>query len=112
MVEKVIPPSLNYSDLKPEIIENEVRLIRFVPTATINNARPNDVIKFMLQGNGFFDPYSAYLKFTVECNDLADDEARFVDRSAHSFINRLVIRSQGVELERIEQYDVIAAQIN
>jgi len=27
---------------------------------------------------------------------------KFLDRSAHSFINRLVIRSQGTELERIE----------
>lgn len=36
----------------------------------------------------------------------------FLDRSAHSLINRLVIRSQGTELERIEQYDVMAAMVN
>lgn len=35
-----------------------------------------------------------------------------LDRSAHSFINRLVIRSQGTEIERIEQYDVMAAMLN
>lgn len=36
----------------------------------------------------------------------------FLDRSAHSLINRLVIKSQGTELERIEHYDVLAAMIN
>jgi hypothetical protein len=29
-------------------------------------------------------------------------EFKMLDRSAHSFINRLVIRSQGTEIERIE----------
>ena len=39
-------------------------------------------------------------------------EFKMLDRSAHSFINRLVIRSQGTEVERIEQYDVVAAMLN
>jgi hypothetical protein len=39
-------------------------------------------------------------------------EFKMLDRSAHSFINRLVIRSQGTEIERIEQYDVVAAMLN
>ena len=29
-------------------------------------------------------------------------EFKMLDRSAHSFINRLVVRSQGTEIERIE----------
>lgn len=37
---------------------------------------------------------------------------KFLDRSAHSLFTRLVIRSQGTELERIEHYDVLAAMIN
>ncbi len=37
---------------------------------------------------------------------------KVLDRSAHSFINRMIIRSQGTEIERIEQYDVVAALIN
>lgn len=37
---------------------------------------------------------------------------RFLDRSAHSIIGRFVAKSQGTELERIEQYDVMAAMIN
>lgn len=37
---------------------------------------------------------------------------RFLDRSAHSIISRLVIKSQGTELERIEEYATCAAMIN
>jgi hypothetical protein len=64
-MEKVLPRGLNYSDIKPEAIENMVRVVRFTPTATVNNAKPNDIIRFMLTGNGFYDPYSAYIKMDV-----------------------------------------------
>lgn len=68
MAEKVIPNCINYADLKPEAIENEVRIVRYTPTSNINGSKPSDVVKFFLQGNGFFDPYSAYLKLVVTCN--------------------------------------------
>ena len=69
------------------------------------------MIKFMLSGNGFIDPYSTYFRFTVEV-PVGPGEVKKLDRSAHSFIQRMVIRSQGQELERIENYDVVAAMIN
>jgi len=112
MATKVIPNSLNYSDIKPESIDTDIKLSKFIPTSTITGARPGDMIKFMLTGQGFFDPYSAYFKFTVETPNLLEGEVRTLDRSAHSFIQRIIIRSQGVELERIENYDIIAAMIN
>ena len=64
-MEKVIPQSLNYADVKPEAIENMVKLVRFTPTANVTSAQANDVIRFNLQGNGFLDPYSTYIKFSV-----------------------------------------------
>jgi hypothetical protein len=89
-----------------------VKLVRFTPTASVQDIRNNDTVKFMLNSNGFLDPYSVYCKIQVECADLSVNEVRRLDRSAHSFIHRLVIRSQGVELERIEEYDVMAAMVN
>ena len=47
-MEKVIPNQLNYADLKPEAIENMVKLVRFVPQQSNNNLKPNDTVKFML----------------------------------------------------------------
>ena len=65
MADRVVPNSLNYTDIKPEVIESEIKLVKFQPTASINNIQGGDMIKFMLTGNGFWDPYSAYFKFTV-----------------------------------------------
>jgi len=121
-MQKVIPPGLNYGDIKPEAIENQIRIVKFTPIATIQQAQANDIVRFHLQGNGFYDPYSAYIRIVVKLDDIAEPDllsdggsgisGRFLDRSAHSLFSRLVIRSQGTELERIEQYDVIAAMIN
>ena len=68
----------------------------------MNAARPNDIIRFMLLGNGFYDPYSAYIRMevTYDPENFIDANipngsfaGKFLDRSAHSIIGRLVIRS-------------------
>jgi hypothetical protein len=64
-MEKVIPAGLNYADLKPELIENRVKLIQFRPHSSATNASPGQTIRFDIKSNGFFDPYSAYFKFQV-----------------------------------------------
>lgn len=71
-MEKVIPPGLNYADIKPEAIENQIRMIKFLPISNVQNQGPNDVVRFNLQGNGFFDPYSAYLKIRVRTDTIVD----------------------------------------
>lgn len=60
MADKVVPNSLNYSDIKPESIETDIKLVKYTPTATITGAKGGDMIKFLLTGQGFFDPYSSY----------------------------------------------------
>lgn len=65
-MEPVIPQSLNYASLKPEAVEHEIKLVRFTPQTNIQNQIPNDVVRFLLQGNGFFDPYSAYIRMRVD----------------------------------------------
>ena len=47
-MQKVIPRSINYADIKPEAIESMIKIVKFTPTATVNSARPNDVIRFNL----------------------------------------------------------------
>jgi len=64
-MEKVIPSSLNYADLKPELIENRVKLIQFRPHSSATNASPGQTIRFDIKTNGFYDPYSAYFKFSL-----------------------------------------------
>lgn len=113
----MVPGSIVYSDLKPEAIINDVRLVKFYPTSNVNGQLPSDVIRFELRGNGYFDPFSAYVYFEIELPILAvaaDNKvsAKLLDDSAHSLINRLVLRSEGTELERLENYDVLAKMLN
>lgn len=45
-MEKIIPRGIDYSDIRPEAIENSIKLVRFTPTATVNSAKPNDIVRF------------------------------------------------------------------
>lgn len=47
-MEKVIPPGLNYADIKPEAIENQIRIVKFTPISTIVSAQANDIVRFHL----------------------------------------------------------------
>ena len=112
---KVVPNSLNYADLKPESIQTDIRLTKFLPTATVNDADITSVFRFLLSGTGFLDPFSTYLDFTINVPDNlfnTDEVIKFVDRSAHSFINQITIKAQGNIIENIEHYDVLAAMLN
>lgn len=112
LLSKVIPQGLNYSDIKPESIDTEIKLVKYMPTSTINDVRRGEIIKFMVSGLGFLDPYSTFLQFDIEVPGLAAGEIRTLDRSAHSFVNQIIIRSQGTELERITDYDMMSAMVN
>ena len=59
-VDTVVPNSLNYTDIKPQSVENTILLAKFQPTANITGAKGGDMVKFLISGNGFLDPYSTY----------------------------------------------------
>jgi hypothetical protein len=82
-MEPVIPQSLNYASLKPEAVEHEIKLVRFTPQTNIQNQIPNDVVRFLLQGNGFFDPYSAYIRMRVDL-----DPDNLITNNADSLIDK------------------------
>jgi hypothetical protein len=62
-------------------------------------------VRFIINSNGFLDPYSLNLMFTVKVND-PNSWYQF-DNSAHSIIEKLIISCNGVELERIENYQYL-----
>jgi len=68
----------------------------------------DDSVRFIINSNGFLDPYSLNFMFTVKIddNDVAFDWLQ-LDGSAHSLINKIVISSCGVELERIDNYEYL-----
>ncbi len=80
---------------------------RFQPQGNLQSFNDTDVIRFIINTQGFWNPYSAYLNIEVDFSD-ADPETVFqLDGSAHSLIRSLVIRTRSQEIERIEEYDTI-----
>jgi hypothetical protein len=65
---------------------------------------PDTCVRFILNSNGFMDPYSLNLMFTVHL-----EQFNFLqwDSSAHSIIDSIIFSCNGVEIERIENYAYI-----
>ncbi len=74
---------------------------------------PTDLVKKAIN-----NAQQTYRQRRQQTNAFVDDskdgvfQGKVLDRSAHSLINRFVLNSSGTEIERIENYDVIASQIN
>lgn len=60
----------------------------------------NDIVRFIMNVDGFWDPYNAYILLEVDTSE-AGDTIQQLEGSAQSFINELIITSEGVEIERI-----------
>lgn len=60
--EKVWPSGIRYGDVNPEGIASEIRLVKFTPQSTLQNAKGGDIVRFQIQNDGFFDPFSAYIR--------------------------------------------------
>lgn len=63
---------------------------------------------------GFWDPYKSYIEIEVELdpNDFKYGTAAQVDNSANSFISEMTVFVDGKEVERIQEYDSVAALLH
>lgn len=58
------------------------------------------------------DPYRSHLEFKVSTNSIISPVGSLqVDSSAQSFIAQSVVSSNNVEVERIAEYDTLAAYL-
>ena len=64
---------MNYNDVKPVGYPSHVRMEKFTPVAfnSSNSAvSSSDIIRFNISTNGFWDPYSAYIKLEVDVTNM------------------------------------------
>ncbi len=110
-----VPKLLQYSDVKPRGVTTEYKSMRFTPLTSFNNYITNDIVRFWIPMiKGFWDPYKSYIEIEVEVAD-ADfpyGTAIQVDNSASSFINEMTIYADSKEIERIQEYDTVAALLH
>lgn len=89
--------------------------MRFTPLTSFNSYITNDIVRFWIPFlKGFWDPYKSYIEIQVEV-----DQADFpygtgiqVDNSASSFISQLTLFVDSKQIQRIQQYDTIAALLH
>ena len=114
-----LPNILDYSKLKPQGIEASQKLTRFYPTTNLPNT---DIVRFLINSNGFWDPMSSYLQIKVRPKatsatpfpaDGSDGVyASQLDNSAASFIHTFQVMCNGVEIERVDYYEILASMLN
>lgn len=106
---------LNWNDPKPKI-GNGMRKIqsRFQPQGWFSGgatAAPNQYIRFNFNTDGFWDPKTLYLYVEVDCDGMPADCIYQLDNSAQSLFAQYISRVKGAELERVQEYDSLAAKL-
>jgi len=114
----ILPPSgVNYHyNSMPLAMPARAVTRKFRPQTTnsFQYSSGQRVIRIPLTSSGFMDPMHSYLRFKLRSIKTGGTAERvLVDGAVSSIINRLRIEgSDGAELERIENYNVLAAMLD
>jgi hypothetical protein len=106
--QSVLPPQLVLNSEKTQTINPIYKEIKYSPN-TGNSYTNGNIIRFLLNSTGFIDPYGTYLSFNIKNPN--PYPLKF-DNSAHSLISSIVISTNGVVLEEINDYDVVMSYLN
>ena len=103
-VERVLPKTLDYTDVLPLAVESKSRRRTFFPTngATFVSDAAN-IIRIDLSADALLDTQHSYLVFTY--TQPAAQTCGFDYAGGHSFIRRLRIEQSGTVLEDIQNYN-------
>lgn len=106
---------LNWNEPKPQVGKN-IRKIktRFQPTGWFSggaSAQPNQYLRFDFNTDGLWDPRSLYCYIELNTLGMPADCIYQLDNSAQSLIGQFISRVRGVELERVQEYDALAAML-
>lgn len=110
-----IPQILNYKNVKPRGIPTQYKTMRFTPLTSFNSYITNDIVRFWIPMiKGFWDPYKSYIQIQVQVDeaDFPYGHAIQVDNSASSFINQMTVFVDSKQIQRIQEYDTIAALLH
>lgn len=111
-------PMFNYNEPKSSVGSGaRTTQVRFYPQGFSNFATgvgPNNYVKFDFRTTGFWDPKSSYMHIEVQpdvLNEQTQGTIWQVDNSAQSIFSQLIIRHNGIEIERNNEYDSMCAML-
>tara|TARA_R110000803_G_scaffold90194_1_gene157499 strand:- start:499 stop:1866 length:1368 start_codon:yes stop_codon:yes gene_type:complete len=110
-VERVLPKTLDYTDVLPLAVESKARRRTFFPTngASFTSDGAN-IIRIDLSADALLDTQHSYLRFTVGMTG-AGNTAGIDYAGGHSFIRRLRVEQSGTVLEDIQSYNRLMGAI-
>ena len=107
MTQRIAPQEVDFSKLLPLGIQGSSRMRSFQPNNGNSFNATNSIINVPLNSTGWLDTQHSYLHFTLT---LAGTGNIGFDGSAQAVIKTLrLIGSNGEELERIDEYNVVQA---
>ncbi len=103
-----LPSFLKYNDLKPIGLPNEIKNVQWTPQTSFGYISNTDTLRFQINCPGFLDPYSTYVQAEVDLSAMDPNCLWQLESSGQNIINELIIYCRGTEIERIQEYDVVA----
>ena len=102
-MERVLPKTLDYTDVLPLAVESRSRRRTFFPVngATFNSAGAN-IIRIDLSADALLDTQHSYLRFDFTPNTRS---CGFDTAGGHAFIRRIRVEQSGTVLEDINAYN-------
>ena len=108
-MERVLPKTIDYTDVLPLAVESKSRRRTFFPTngqAFTDNT--NNIIRVDISADALLDTQHSYLRFTTTFNA---QTAGIDFAGGHSFIRRLRVEQSGTILEDIQNYNKLMGGI-
>jgi len=102
-MERVLPKTLDYTDVLPLAVESRSRRRTFFPVngSTFNSAGAN-IIRIDLSADALLDTQHSYLRFDFTPNT---NSCGFDTAGGHAFIRRIRVEQSGTILEDINAYN-------
>ena len=102
-MERVLPKTLDYTDVLPLAVESRSRRRTFFPiNGQSFNSDGANIIRIDLSADALLDTQQSYLRFTATINT---NSATWGTAGGHSFIRRLRVEQSGTILEDINSYN-------
>ena len=108
-MERVLPKTIDYTDVLPLAVESKSRRRTFFPTngQTFRDST-NNIVRIDISADALLDTQHSYLRFTTTLNTRSGG----IDfAGGHSFIRRLRIEQSGTILEDIQNYNKLMGGI-
>jgi hypothetical protein len=108
-MERVLPKTIDYTDVLPLAVESKARRRTFFPTNGQSfTDNTNNIVRIDISADALLDTQHSYLRFT---NTFAANAAGVDFAGGHSFIRRLRVEQSGTILEDIQNYNKLMGGI-